>query len=201
MSFSRRDSISVLLLLVFIVCTYFLAPYLRNHWLDMPTSVSSDHSDFKKRLPTAIIIGVQKGGTRALISFLSHHPSIVSPLSEIHYFSKEYNFDSDDVTYRNYRKKMPRSIANQITMEKSPSYFDSKKTPRRMYNYQQHLGKKLKLLITFVHPVKRAVSHFFHSLRRDNKRHVMKTHNLTEALLMPLQQNHFLKAVTSKILL
>lgn len=45
----------------------------------------------EQRLPQAIIIGVKKGGTRALLEFLRTHPDIRAPGPEIHFFDKNYH--------------------------------------------------------------------------------------------------------------
>ena len=52
--------------------------------------------DLQQRLPGAIIIGISKCGTRALLSFLSLHPGIScgtmeDPIPEINYFSHHYS--------------------------------------------------------------------------------------------------------------
>ena len=67
----------------------------------------------QRRLPGAIIIGVRKCGTRALIEMLNLHPDIRKRDAEVHFF------DNDD-RYRNglewYRKRMPYSFDNQARM-------------------------------------------------------------------------------------
>ncbi|CAJ0575112.1 unnamed protein product, partial [Mesorhabditis spiculigera] len=45
----------------------------------------------RKRLPTAIIIGVKKAGTRALLEFLRLNPKIHAPGPEVHFFDKNYD--------------------------------------------------------------------------------------------------------------
>jgi len=47
--------------------------------------------DRTRRLPDAIIIGVKKGGTRALLEFLKVHPDIRAPGPEIHFFDRQYH--------------------------------------------------------------------------------------------------------------
>ena len=44
-----------------------------------------------KKLPNAIIIGVKKGGTRALLEFLRIHPDIRAPGPEPHFFDRNYH--------------------------------------------------------------------------------------------------------------
>lgn len=43
-----------------------------------------------KRLPQAIIIGVKKGGTRALLEFLRVHPDVRAVGAEPHFFDRNY---------------------------------------------------------------------------------------------------------------
>uniref|UniRef100_A0A1I7TCX3 Sulfotransfer_1 domain-containing protein n=1 Tax=Caenorhabditis tropicalis TaxID=1561998 RepID=A0A1I7TCX3_9PELO len=45
----------------------------------------------KKRFPDAIIIGVKKSGTRALLEFLRINPLIKAPGPEVHFFDKNFN--------------------------------------------------------------------------------------------------------------
>ena len=49
----------------------------------------------QKRLPDAIIIGVKKGGTRALLEFLRIHPDIRAPGPEPHFFDRNYHLGLD----------------------------------------------------------------------------------------------------------
>lgn len=43
-----------------------------------------------KKLPQAIIIGVKKGGTRALLEFLRLHPDVRAVGAEPHFFDRNY---------------------------------------------------------------------------------------------------------------
>lgn len=43
-----------------------------------------------RRLPDALIIGVKKGGTRALLEFLRLHPDVRALGSEPHFFDRHY---------------------------------------------------------------------------------------------------------------
>lgn len=86
-----------------------------------------------RRLPQAIIIGVRKCGTRALLEMLFLHPRVQKAAGEVHFFDRDENY------YKGldwYRKKMPHSFRGQITIEKSPSYFV---TPEVSVVYQFNL--------------------------------------------------------------
>jgi hypothetical protein len=56
------------------------------------TIISSSEVTTSKSLPQAIIIGVKKCGTRALLKFLSIHPAIAASSTEVHYFDSPQNF-------------------------------------------------------------------------------------------------------------
>ncbi|XP_008576647.1 PREDICTED: LOW QUALITY PROTEIN: heparan sulfate glucosamine 3-O-sulfotransferase 3A1, partial [Galeopterus variegatus] len=58
-----------------------------------------------KQLPQAIIIGVKKGGTRALLEFLRVHPDVRAVGAEPHFFDRSY-----DKGLAWYRDLMPRTL-------------------------------------------------------------------------------------------
>jgi len=64
-----------------------------NTSLILPPVVASAMMQMKgiKRLPQAIIIGVKKGGTRALLEFLRTHPDVRAPGPEVHFFDRYYD--------------------------------------------------------------------------------------------------------------
>lgn len=94
-----------------------------NMILDRNNITYGNHVHFhrtSRRLPQALIIGVRKCGTRALLEMLFLHPNIQKAAGEIHFFDKDDNYKKG---LEWYRKKMPHSFKGQITIEKSPSYF------------------------------------------------------------------------------
>lgn len=104
-----------------------------------------------RQLPTALIIGVKKGGTRALLEFVRIHPDVRAAGSEVHFFDKNY--------YRGfqwYRNHMPATLDGQLTIEKTPSYFITKEAPRRV----QLMNPSTRLLVVVRDPVTRAISDY-----------------------------------------
>ncbi|KAF7668177.1 hypothetical protein LDENG_00028420 [Lucifuga dentata] len=81
----------------------------------------------RKKFPQALIIGVKKGGTRALLEFLRVHPDIRAVGAEPHFFDRNYENGLDW-----YRELMPKTLEGQITMEKTPSYFVTREAPARI---------------------------------------------------------------------
>lgn len=82
-----------------------------------------------RHLPEALIIGVKKSGTRALLEFIRLHPDVRAAGCEVHFFDRHY---MKGLLW--YRHHMPATIEGQITMEKSPSYFVTKEVPQRVYH-------------------------------------------------------------------
>ncbi|XP_023672698.1 heparan sulfate glucosamine 3-O-sulfotransferase 3B1b isoform X2 [Paramormyrops kingsleyae] len=110
-----------------------------------------------KKLPQAIIIGVKKGGTRALLEFLRVHPDIRAVGAEPHFFDRHYDKGLDW-----YRELMPRTLEGQITMEKTPSYFVTREAPARIYA----MSRDTKLIVVVRDPVTRAVSDYTQTLSK-----------------------------------
>uniref|UniRef100_A0A663EBT8 Sulfotransferase n=1 Tax=Aquila chrysaetos chrysaetos TaxID=223781 RepID=A0A663EBT8_AQUCH len=106
-----------------------------------------------QQLPKAIIIGVRKGGTRALLEMLNLHPAVVKASQEIHFFDNDENY-AKGIEW--YRKKMPFSYPHQITIEKSPAYFITEEVPERIYK----MNSSIKLLIIVREPTTRAISDY-----------------------------------------
>ncbi|XP_010577732.1 PREDICTED: heparan sulfate glucosamine 3-O-sulfotransferase 3B1 [Haliaeetus leucocephalus] len=109
-----------------------------------------------KRLPQAIIIGVKKGGTRALLEFLRGHPDVRAVGAEPHFFDRHYE---QGVVWRDL---MPRTLEGQITMEKTPSYFVTKEAPARISS----MSKGTKLIVVVRDPVTRAISDYTQTLSK-----------------------------------
>ena len=105
----------------------------------------------KRRLPQAIIIGVRKCGTRALLEMLKMHPQIAAASEEVHYFDNNYDRGQEW-----YRRRMPFSYPDQITIEKSPAYFITPQAPERV----KKMSKDVKLLIIVRDPTTRAISDY-----------------------------------------
>ncbi|XP_072275168.1 uncharacterized protein [Pyxicephalus adspersus] len=120
-------------------------------------SVNSTVEYGDKRLPQAIIIGVKKGGTRALLEALRAHPDVRAVGVEPHFFDRNYEKGLEW-----YRDLMPRTIEGQITMEKTPSYFVTNEAPQRIHS----MAKDTKLIVVVRNPVTRAISDYTQTLSK-----------------------------------
>lgn len=104
-----------------------------------------------RKLPDALIIGVKKGGTRALLEFVRLHPDVRAAGSEVHFFDRFY---TKGFTW--YRHHMPATLEGQVTMEKTPSYFVTREVPQRVHQ----MNPNTKLLVVVRDPVTRAISDY-----------------------------------------
>ncbi|XP_034414840.1 LOW QUALITY PROTEIN: heparan sulfate glucosamine 3-O-sulfotransferase 3A1 [Cyclopterus lumpus] len=110
-----------------------------------------------KKLPQALIIGVKKGGTRALLEFLRVHPDIRAVGAEPHFFDRNYENGLEW-----YRELMPKTLEGQITMEKTPSYFVTREAPARI----AAMSRDTKLIVVVRDPVTRAISDYTQTLSK-----------------------------------
>ncbi|XP_029953885.1 heparan sulfate glucosamine 3-O-sulfotransferase 3A1-like [Salarias fasciatus] len=110
-----------------------------------------------KQLPQALIIGVKKGGTRALLEFLRVHPDIRAVGAEPHFFDRNYDNGLDW-----YRELMPKTLEGQITMEKTPSYFVTREAPARI----SAMSRDTKVIVVVRDPVTRAISDYTQTLSK-----------------------------------
>ncbi|CAH2073700.1 unnamed protein product, partial [Iphiclides podalirius] len=101
----------------------------------------------------ALIIGVRKCGTRALLEMLYLHPMVQKASGEVHFFDRDENYA---LGLDWYRSKMPLSFKGQITIEKSPSYFVTPEVPERV----RAMNSSVRLLLIVREPVTRAISDY-----------------------------------------
>ncbi|XP_017776166.1 PREDICTED: heparan sulfate glucosamine 3-O-sulfotransferase 3A1 [Nicrophorus vespilloides] len=110
-----------------------------------------------RQLPNALIVGVKKGGTRALLEFIRVHPDVRAAGNEIHFFDKYYSKG-----FEWYRQTMPPTLEGQLTIEKTPSYFVTKEAPRRIHL----MNPSTKLLVVVRDPVTRAISDYTQAISK-----------------------------------
>ncbi|CAI5456119.1 unnamed protein product [Caenorhabditis angaria] len=125
------------------------------HLFYLSRTIPLPHSEIaKKRFPDAIIVGVKKAGTRALLEFLKINPLVKAPGPEVHFFDKNFNKGLEW-----YREQMPETMNGELTIEKSPAYFHSKNAPERI----KMLNPNTKIIIVVRDPVTRAISDYTQS--------------------------------------
>ncbi|KAK7161247.1 hypothetical protein R3I94_004052 [Phoxinus phoxinus] len=130
----------------------------RSSGYDTYSNLSVSNNFGTKEFPQAIIIGVKKGGTRALLEFLRVHPDVRAVGAEPHFFDRFY-----EKGLQWYRNLMPRTLDGQITMEKTPSYFITREAPSRVFS----MSRSTKLIVVVRDPVTRAVSDYTQTLTKN----------------------------------
>ncbi|VDN56299.1 unnamed protein product [Dracunculus medinensis] len=135
---------------------FFIPPFICSCFSEIP----------QKRFPKAIIIGVKKAGTRALLEFLRLNPSIKAPGPEVHFFDRYF-----DKGFEWYRNQMPLTNSSDITLEKTPAYFISKTAPERVWKFD----KNMRLLVVTRNPITRAISDYTQALSKRKKGSILPT--------------------------
>lgn len=117
----------------------------------MPVPQNTDTVKF----PNFIIIGSQRCGTTSLYTYLAQHPQILTPIKkEMDFFSWHFHRGID--WYLAHFPLMPEG-EEFVTGEASPSYFDYREAPERVYS----ACPEAKLIVLLRNPVDRAISHFY----------------------------------------
>lgn len=181
-SFGRKGVFVLFIIIFLIFLTVILttsrifAPHSPSEGLPtackgIPPSLSLHNSDsvsvpcpqqrtvLRTRFPDALIIGVRKGGTRALINFLSTHPKVVRAKGEVHFFDKEYHLNRG-INY--YLSQLPPVPDGSVLIEKTPAYFVTPTAPDAIHLF--HPGIKLILMVR--DPVERIVSSYAQFLEK-----------------------------------
>ena len=100
-----------------------------------------------------LLIGVRKGGTRALIDMINLHSKVRSASKEMHFFDID---DNHNRGYSWYQQKMPSCKDDEIVIEKTPRYFVTPSVPSRVFKF----NKEIKLLLIVRDPVTRLISDY-----------------------------------------
>jgi hypothetical protein len=111
-------------------------------------------------LPHFLIVGVHKGGTTALYSYLARHSQIIpAACKEVKYFTKEENFSKGPGYYRTYFRNLTGTTT--ITGEGSPNYIRFPLVPGRVHK----LIPDVKIIVSLREPIRRFKSHWIGSFQ------------------------------------
>ena len=108
-------------------------------------------ASWPRRAPDAVIVGVKKGGTRALLEMLKLHPRVVSPVGEVHFYDRNFERGTEW-----YLSRMPPASPSHLIVEKTPSYFVTPGAPSHMSTVNPHT----KVVLVAREPVARLVSDY-----------------------------------------
>lgn len=123
-----------------------------------------------RALPDYIIIGAQKSGTSSLHHYLSQHPDVRAPITkEVHFFDGgvDHRFDNFRLGPWWYRSHFPVRVGGSFqTGESSPLYIFDPRVPGRI----RTTTPRARLIAILRDPVERAISHYFHEVRKGRER-------------------------------
>ncbi len=116
-----------------------------------------------RTLPDFIIVGGMKCGTSSLFNYLNQHPQLFgSSYKELRYFSHDEYYSKGEKWYRSHFPIGKKLTCGSLTFEASPDYLASPQTPERM----EKLVPGVKIIALLRNPTDRAISHYFHSLKK-----------------------------------
>lgn len=141
---------------------YQLVRPARRYW-----DVSYRHLTAGRRvLPDFIIVGVMKGGTSSLYTYLLQHPQVLPAFQkEVHFFDLNYQrginwYRAHFATHR--ERSRQRHSKRFVTGEASPYYCFHPHAIRRI----AEVVPAAKLILLLRNPVERARSHYHHQVRQ-----------------------------------
>jgi hypothetical protein len=117
------------------------------------------------QLVDVFVVGVQKGGTTALASYLRLHPGIqMSKKKEVHYF------DNDEIDWAcpnrdQLHEQFDWSVYDVRRAEATPIYIYWPESLKRLRDYNPNA----KIIVLLRHPVLRAFSHWRMEVRRNRE--------------------------------
>ena len=111
----------------------------------------------KKRLPHALVIGVKKGGTTAILRYMSLHPlvSMAHPVQP----GPEINAD----TVEEWKETFPLGSSKQMSVTGYPGLFTDMQS-QLVEMVHSYLPDDLKMILLLRDPVQRLVSDYVHTL-------------------------------------
>ncbi|KAI1727600.1 sulfotransferase domain-containing protein [Ditylenchus destructor] len=148
-----------------------------NGQIDERQTTDAKFPAARQRTPDCLIIGVRKGGTRALLDSLALHPQIAVARKEVHFFDRDENYNRGKNWYK---CQMPHSRPDQVVVEKTPAYFTNSQVPRRVLDFDP----TLKIIIIVRDPLLRLISDFtqvYYTKIENNKTQIP----LEEAIFIP----------------
>jgi hypothetical protein len=112
-------------------------------------------------LPDFIVFGAMKSGTTSLLHYLSQHPRVSASFkNEIHFF--DLNFGKGVEWYRAFFPLRHTMGPEDVAGEASPLYIFYPPAPERIHG----LLPGVKLIALLRNPTERAISQYFHEVRK-----------------------------------
>ncbi|CAK8724919.1 hypothetical protein KKHLCK_15360 [Candidatus Electrothrix laxa] len=116
-------------------------------------------------LPNFLVIGAQKAGTTSLFHYICQHPDVfVNKSKEIHFFDRYCDFGT--YWYRSHFPLLGNFLPNCRIGEATPYYFCHPHAPCCIFE----LLPTAKLIVILRDPVERAISHYFHEVKKGREK-------------------------------
>lgn len=113
--------------------------------------------------PDFIIIGAMKAATSAIYDYLSHHPRVLRRYpKELHFFTLHFEQGIDWYLSQFSPIRTNKQGQPLLTGEASPTYLVDPEAPTRIRN----LFPKTKFIVSLRNPTDRAISHYYHQVKR-----------------------------------
>lgn len=150
-------------------------------------TVIYENKKYAKRLPNALIIGSRKCGTRALMQFLKLNKYAKLAVKESHFFNNDTNFKRGIDWYLD---RMPYSRLGDMTIEKTPAYFVTKKSIERIKSIYSEQSGSLKLVLVVRNPTIRVISDFSQLAEARILKNLARVKlNLSKSINLTLEEN------------
>ena len=121
-----------------------------------------DEINCKKRIPSAMVVGVKKCGTGALSRSLDSHPA-VSMSREVHFPAKSV----DNHSVAEWVGMMPLSSPNQLPMTENPQFLFSIRSI--FLGLKEYLNPNARFIVITRDPVQRAISDYLHLVAHSDR--------------------------------
>lgn len=121
----------------------------------------------ERALPGLIIIGGMKCGTSSLFNYLNQHPQLFgSKYKEVGYFCRDEFYSQGEKWYRTHFPRVEDMPDGSLAFDATPDYLLYPEAPGRI----AELLPDVKLIALLRNPTERAISHYFHNIKKGREK-------------------------------
>ena len=121
----------------------------------------------ERALPGLIIIGGMKCGTSSLFNYLNQHPQLFgSKYKEVGYFCRDEFYSQGEKWYRTHFPRVEDMPDGSLAFDATPDYLLYPEAPARI----AELLPDVKLIALLRNPTERAISHYFHNIKKGREK-------------------------------
>jgi hypothetical protein len=130
----------------------------------VPPNPSSQRASVRGPLPTFLIVGAQKSGTRWLRANLGRHPDVYTATLELGFFQSRRRYEEGGVDW--YRAQFGGCTGEPYVGEATPGYMMWRLDPTTVAERIEHVVPEVRLVAVLRNPIDRAYSAMLHHVRR-----------------------------------